>query len=145
MLINIPAALIVLPFVIHNPAKTEWVPNGMDFKRWRAISWPLIGLIFWWIVGRSVEALLASRQSVIRPAIGWAETGIGVLLLMFGIVFLIAPLCAGDSDSDVPVLAICAAGAMWAALGGVIVMARIAQRKIRLRPTNVQDSAELSS
>jgi hypothetical protein len=143
--INIPAALVVLPFVIHNPAKTEWVPNGMDFKRWRAISWPFIGLIFWWIAGRSVEALFAARRSVIHPAIGWVESGIGVLLLLWGIMLLIAPLCAGDSDSDVPWVAICGAGVMWAALGGAVVIARFAQRKIRLRPRGVQAPEALPS
>ena len=144
-LINIPAALVVLPYVIHNPAKTEWVPNGMDFKRWRAISWPFTGLIFWWIVGRGVEALLAARRSVVRPAISWVETVIGALLLLWGIMLLIAPLFAGDSHSEVPWMAICGSGVMWAALGGAVVMARIVQRKIRLRPRDVRASEALPS
>jgi hypothetical protein len=144
-LINIPVALVDLPYVIHNPAKTEWVPNGLDFKRWRAISWPFVGLIFWWIAGRGIEALFAARRSVIRPAIGWVETGIGVLLLLWGIMLLIAPLCAGDSDSDVPWVAICGSGILWAALGGAVVIARIAQRKIRLRPRDAQPSEALPS
>jgi hypothetical protein len=144
-LINIPAVFIDLPYVIHNPAKTEWVPNGMDFKRWRAISWPIIGLIFWWIAGRGVEALFAARRGVIHPPISWVETGIGVLLLLGGMIFLIAPLCAGDSESDIPWVAICGAGAMWAALGGAVVTARITQRKIRLRPRDVRPSEALPS
>ena len=58
---------------------------------------------------------------------------------------LIAPLCAGDSDSDVPWVAICGAGVMWASLGGSVVIARIAQRKIGVRPTEVQPSEALPS
>src|SRR6266436_4488398 len=46
-MLDMLVGLVQLPYVIQNPAKTEWVPNGMNFKRWRAISWPLIGLIFW--------------------------------------------------------------------------------------------------
>ena len=58
---------------------------------------------------------------------------------------LIAPLCAGDSDSDVPWVAICGSGVMWAALGGAVVMARIVQRKIPLRPRDVWASEALPS
>ncbi len=136
-LLDLPVGLLALPYAIHNPDKTEWTPNGMDFKKWRAISWPLLGMIFWWIAGRGVEALLAARRSVIHPSIGWAETGIGVILLMWGIIFLIGPLCAGDSERDIAWVFICGSGALWAVLGGAIVVARSAQRKIRLRLRDV--------
>jgi len=127
-----PAGLVQLPYVISNRAKTEWVPNGMDVKRWRAITWPFVGLIFWWIAGRSVEALLAARRTIVRPSISWIETGIGVYLLLWGIIILVAPLCSGS-------------GAMWAVLGAAIVIARIAQRKIRFRLRDVQAPDALAS
>jgi hypothetical protein len=136
-LLDMPVALLDLPYVIHNPDKTEWTPNGMDFKKWRAISWPLVGMIFWWIVGRGVEALLAAHRSVIYPSIGWAETSIGVILLMLGIMLLVGALWGGDPGSNIPWVFICGSGALWVALGGVIVVARIAQRKIRLRLRDV--------
>ena len=144
-LLDMPVGLLDLPYVIHNPDKTEWTPKGMDFKKWRAISWPLIGMIFWWIAGRGVEALLAARRSVIDPLIGWVETGIGVFLLLWGIIILITPLFAGDSDSDISWIFISGSGALWAMLGAAIVIARIAQRKIRLRLRNVPAPEALPS
>jgi hypothetical protein len=137
-MLDMPVGLVQLPYIIHNPAKTEWVPKGMDVKTWRAITWPFVGLIFWWIAGRGVEALRASRRSVIDPSMGWVETGVGVFLLTSGIILLIAPLFAGDSDSDHSWVFISGSGAIWALLGAAIVIARIAQWRIRLRLRNVQ-------
>src|SRR5215471_11657387 len=45
--LNLPVALVAVPYAIVNPAKTDWVPKGMDVRTWRAISWPFAGLIFW--------------------------------------------------------------------------------------------------
>jgi hypothetical protein len=132
-LLDVPVGLLVIPYAIHNPAKTEWVPNQMDVKTWRAVSWPFIGIIFWWIAGRGVEALLAARRSVINPLVGWVETAIGLVLLVWGLIILIMPLCAGDSDIDIPLVFISAAGILWTAFGGSVIMARIAQRGIRMR------------
>ncbi len=132
MLMNSPAMIVVLPFVIHNPAKTEWTPNGMNFKKWRAISWPFIGLIFWWIAGRGFEALFAVRRSVIHPAISLVETGVGLVLSLGGVMIFIAALGGADSDGDVPKVAICVSGVVWICLGASVVIARFAQRKIRL-------------
>jgi len=144
-LLDMPAGLVQLPYVISNRAKTEWVPNGMDVKRWRAITWPFVGLIFWWIAGRSVEALLAARRTIVPPSISWIETGIGVYLLLWGIIILVAPLCAGNSDTDISLVFISGSGAMWAVLGAAIVIARIAQRTIRFRLRDVQAPDALAS
>ena len=144
-MLDMPVGIVQLPYIIHNPAKTEWVPKGMDVKTWRAITWPFVGLIFWWIAGRGVEALLAARRSVIDPSIGWIETGVGVFLLVWGILLLITPLFAGNSDSDISWVFLSGSGAMWAVLGAAILVARIAQRKIRLRLTNMQGPDVLAS
>ena len=143
-MLDMPAGIIQLPYIIHNPAKTEWVPNGMEFRMWRAISWPFVGLVFWWIAGRGVEALRALRRSVIDPSMGWVETGVGVFLLTCGAILLIAPLFAGDSDIDHSWVFISGSGAIWVLLGAAIVIARIAQWRIRLRLRNVQ-APDLSS
>lgn len=143
-MLDMPAGIIQLPYIIHNPAKTEWVPKGMEFKIWRAISWPFVGLIFWWIAGRGVEALRASRRNVLDPSMGWVETGVGAFLMTLGIILLIAPLCAGESDSDHSWVFICGSGAIWASLGAAIVIARIAQWRVRVRLRGVQ-TPDLSS
>jgi hypothetical protein len=137
-MLDMPVGIVQLPYAIHNPAKTEWVPNGMEVNRWRAISWPFVGLIFWWTAGRGIEALIAARRSVIDPLIGLVETGVAVFLLLCGILLLVAPLCAGDSIADISWVFISGSGAIWATVGATIVIARIAQRKIRFRLRNIQ-------
>jgi len=31
---------------------------------WRDLSWPIVGIFFWWLAGRSIEALLFSRHKI---------------------------------------------------------------------------------
>jgi len=81
--LNLPSILVQLPYVILNPAKQEWIPRGMNFRIWRAISWPLLGILFWWIAGRGIEALIATRRRLIRPNITWIETTVGAALCAF--------------------------------------------------------------
>jgi len=140
-LLNLPVMLLALPYAILNPAKTEWVPRGMDFEAWRAISWPFVGLIFWWIVGLGIEALLSARQGVIHPGIGWTQTAVGLVVLASGTLALIAFLGAsGERD-----LSWAAAGAVWMVLGGATVGARVAQWRLRARIGAVNTTRELPS
>jgi hypothetical protein len=64
--------------------------------------------------------------------------GVGVFLLVWGILLLITPVFAGDSDSDISWVFISGSGAMWAVLGASVVIARIAQWKIRSRLSEMQ-------
>lgn len=133
--LNLPCVLVQLPYVILNPAKREWIPRGMDFKTWRLVSWPLGGVLFWWIAGRGIEGLIAARRQVIRPGITWIETITGGALCVFGAVAAICmPLFSGR-DEDFPMALFVAAFGMWSVLGGVVVSARVAQWRLRRRVT----------
>jgi hypothetical protein len=133
MLLNLPSLLVQLPYVILNPAKQEWVPRGMDFKTWRVISWPLVGILFWWSAGRGIEALLAARRQLVHPRISWVETAAGAALFLFcAVAAVVLPLCAGVNE-DFPLKLWIAGSGMWAVLGGVVVAARVAQWRIRRR------------
>jgi hypothetical protein len=143
MLLNLPSLLVQLPYVILNPAKQEWVPKGMDFKTWRVISWPLVGILFWWSAGRGIEALLAARRQLVRPRISWVETAAGAALFLFCAVAAVAlPLCAGV-DEDFPLRLWIAGSGMWAVLAGVVVAARVAQWRIQRR-TGITMVTEIS-
>ena len=55
--LNLPVLLVQLPYyVVLNPEKREWVPKGMSFEVWRALSCPFAGMLFWWFAGRGIEA-----------------------------------------------------------------------------------------
>jgi len=115
-MLNVPSLLVQLPYVILNPDKKEWVPKSMDLWTWRAITLPLIGILFWWIAGRSMEALLAARPQLVRPRIRWIEAVVGATLLLFlrirggWLASVLRPQrglpfdshCRGNGDVDAP-------------------------------------------
>src|SRR5262249_49985552 len=53
--INLPAGLAQLPTGLLRADKTEWRPAAVDFLTWRAVTWPLLGMVVWWIAGRGGE------------------------------------------------------------------------------------------
>ena len=129
--LNLPCILVQLPYVILNPAKQEWIPRGMNFRTWRAISWPLLGILFWWIAGRGIEALIATRRRLIRPNITWIETTVGAALCAFCAVAAVCmPLFSGR-DENFPMKLFVAAFVMWSVLGGMVVAGRVAQWRLR--------------
>jgi hypothetical protein len=141
--LNLPCGLVQLPFIISNPAKQEWIPRGMNFKTWRVISWPLAGLLFWWIAGRGIEGLIAARQRLIYPRITWLETIIGAGLCGFCAVAAVCLPLFTAPDVHFPMKLFVAALGMWAALGGVTVAARVMQWRQR-RQTNLNDPTGVS-
>src|SRR5215467_2174918 len=58
--LNLPGGLVQLPYAIFEEGHGELRPRGMDFKVWRAVTWPIVGVFFWWIAGRGAEALVAA-------------------------------------------------------------------------------------
>jgi hypothetical protein len=142
--LNLPVALIALPYAIMSPTKNDWVPRGMDVLAWRALSWPFVGLPFWWVAGLGIEALVASRHGVIQPQLGWLSVSIGTIVFLVSAMFALVPLCAGvrESDSDFPVALLIAAAVMWMILGGATVGAWILQRRIRSRNGRPKPAAE---
>ena len=133
-MLNLPSGLVqLLPYVILNPTKHEWIPRGMTFRLWRAISWPVVGILFWWIAGRGIEGLLAARQRLIRPRITWIETITGAALFTFCAVAAVCmPLFSG-SDEHFFMSIFVAASLMWSAIGGAVVAGRVAQWRLRKR------------
>lgn len=133
MMLNLPAGLVQLPYAILNPAKQEWIPRGMEFKTWRVISWPLIGILFWWSAGRGIEALLAARRRLVHPRITWAETVTGAALCLFCAVAAVCLPLYGGVHKEFPVKLWIAGAGIWTVLGGVLVAARVTQWRIRKR------------
>ena len=84
--IDFPVLIPQVPYILISSTKREWVPKGMFPDVWRAVSWPFAGVFFWWLIGRSVEALFAAQQGVARPRINWAETAFAGILFIMGLV-----------------------------------------------------------
>ncbi len=130
--LNLPAGLIQLPYDIFSPSHTEWMPAGMDSTVWRAVTWPVIGLVFWWLPGRGIEALSAAKYRKLAPRIGWTETIVGFLVMAAGATILILFFFISSHDSTDMKMG--AAGGLWALLGGLSVVARIAQWRLLRKP-----------
>src|SRR6266496_4747468 len=101
-MLNLPVLLVQMPYVLSNPEKREWLPQGIPFQTWRAITWPYIGLLFWWSAGRGIEALISGRRGSIAPRLTWVETILAALFVVGGVGALVGTSTSTPDDrSDV--------------------------------------------
>lgn len=92
--INLPAFsidLLISRFSSSWPA--TWMPSGMPFESWRAITYPFYCLPFWWFTGLGLDALLKRRR------LRWPVLLLGTLLCSF-FLFLLLGLRFGLSAED---------------------------------------------
>ena len=130
MMLNLPSGLVQLPYVILNPSKVDWSPSGINLRAWRVISWPIVGILFWWSAGRGIEALIAGTRRMIGPRITWLETVIAAALFLFcGIAAVSLPL-SGYHDRNFPLILWILGSGTWALLGGLTVAARAMQWRL---------------
>jgi len=126
--INLPGVLLQLPFAILRSDHEIWRPPGVSVQLWRGITFPVSGLVFWWIAGRAAEALVAIKYGQLMPKIGWVETVVGFLVMAAGATFLGGMLFGvSPSQRDWESTRLAAAGGLWALLGALSVVARFQQ------------------
>jgi hypothetical protein len=101
---------------------------------WRSVSWPFFGIIFWWIAGRGIEALVASRRRLLSPVITWIEVFVASVDVALGTLILALFLSGDRSGFVFPWPSAIAASGLWILLGGTTIVARVAQWRIRRRP-----------
>ena len=101
---------------------------------WRDLSWPIIGTFFWWLAGRSIEALLFSRHKLLLPKIRWWEVVVSLPALAFGAILAVG-LCIGQSArTEFPFWILLAVlGSMWLVLGASTPLAYFVQWRLRRR------------
>jgi hypothetical protein len=128
-------ALLNLPSGFIGLGRRELVPRGMLAEFWRSITWPLGGLIFWWIIGRGVESLASARRKGLSPTLTWLEVTVAALVVIFAGVF-----CAGlvlDPDTREGIIYpwgwMAAACALWILLGTSTIVAWAIQWRMRRR------------
>jgi hypothetical protein len=132
-MLNLPSGLLILPIAIFRPDHADWHPAVVEGFVWRAVTWPVVGIVFWWIAGRAVEALASLEHRQLSPRITLAET-IPAFLIMAGGALVSVGLLIGErtgvyTDFDTAMFAI--AGGLWAFLGGLTVVAYIRQWRLR--------------
>ena len=132
--LNLPGGLPDIAYAILSPAHSEWIPRGMLMWTWRDLSWPIVSIFFWWLAGRSIEALLFSRHKILLPKIRWWEVMASLPALTFGAIWAIV-LCVGQSARTEFAFWMLPAvfGSMWLVLGASTSLAYFVQWRLRRR------------
>lgn len=71
----------------------SWIPAGLTFHAWRALSWPFFSLPAWWFAGRGLDALLGWRRLRWGTLLTGTLLSAAFLLLLVGMCF-----CLSASD-----------------------------------------------
>lgn len=128
--LNFPAGAVTIPVAMFSNTHEEWHPRGMFFEHWRALSWPLMGIVFWWSAGKGLEALLLARRSLIlrlswiHPVLGTWEVLTGGVLFELGLSF--STKMSGDPPPDV----VAGSGLLWVVLGATTIAGFWLQRRL---------------
>lgn len=135
-MLNLPAGLLQFPSAIFSADHNELHPRKVDFRVWRAVTWPVIGMFFWWIAGRGAEALVAVRRSLLLPNLRWVEAVIGLLLLALGLILTIGFVFSTAADRRDPGFRfLIISGVLWTFLGALPFTAKIMQWRLLRKAT----------
>jgi len=118
---------------IVSPANTVWVPSGMFTWTWLDISCPILGMLFWFVAGRGIEALASARKGLARPRIRWWEVVLSLVILAYGGILAGALIVDPENAGALPWRLGVAIGVMWFVLGAAILWARAAQWRLKRR------------
>ena len=130
--LSVPA-LLNLPSGFLGLARRDLVPPGALPQLWRALCWSIVGTFFWWIAGRAVDALRATRKQKLSPKIALAELPVAFFDVGIG-VFLCVGFISDPSmraDCIYPWGLTLAASMLWIILGTTTIVARLLQRRLR--------------
>src|SRR5262245_7888237 len=86
--LNLPACFIQIALKALRANQQYWTPPGMSFQTWSAIISPVFGMVFWWMAGRALEALVVFKSGLRRPKINGLELNVGFLVMLFGVMIL---------------------------------------------------------
>lgn len=136
--LNFPVCFVQVPFIMARQTGREWTPDGFMKETWRGISWPFVGVFFWWIIGRSVEALISIRKGTSVPRVTLAETIFAALMIVAGIGTLVGIITSTPDDrQDLQFVGLMVGGMLWGILASITIAARVLQWKIRNKATLV--------
>jgi hypothetical protein len=132
--LNLPGGLPDLSYAILSPSYSEWIPRGMFMWAWRDLSWPIVGIFFWWLAGRSFEALLFSRHKILLPKIRLWEVMVSLPALAFGGIWAVVLGIGQCARTEFPLWLIPAVfGSLWLVLGASTSLAYFVQWRLRRR------------
>jgi len=137
MVLDFPALLVEAPYTLTVYARTGHPVGGTMLETWRALGWPLVGIPFWWCIGRAIEALRAARRLIVLPRITLVETIFGILAACIGVASLVGILTSLPDDRHFDFLMFVGGGLLWGILGATTVTARVLQWRMLRRAAAV--------
>jgi hypothetical protein len=138
--LNFPGCLPDLVQAVVSPAHSAWTPRGMLEWTWRALSWPIVSVFFWWLAGRSIEALLLARQRILLPKIRWWEVVVSLPVLMLGAISAVSVTVDQSSHAEPFSQLLLIFGSVWFILGICTPTARVAQWRLRKQLTSAPNT-----
>jgi|SRR5580700_10029036 hypothetical protein len=135
--LDLPGGLPDLIYAVVSSSHSVWMPRGMYMWTWRDISWPIIGMFFWWIAGRSVEALLLLRRNEVLPKIRWWELVFSLAAMAYGAVWATILFLDRNARTEFPDWILLGVfGSIWLILGSCTWLAFFLQWRLgrRLAP-----------
>jgi hypothetical protein len=133
-MINVPVVLFQLPWQL---TAGEQIVRTLSFRAWRAVTFPVLGMVFWWIAGRGADALRSAKSSRLAPKTTWMEAIWGFLLLVAGSTTIIGVECFSGKDRAA-LQSMATIAALWAFLGSLSVAGRIVQWRLRKRLVDME-------
>ena len=115
-ILNLPVHFLGLPYAVFSPAHNDWSPHGITPMDWWAISTPIVGTLFWWMAGRTIEAWLSLRAGAIQPKLRWPELFVGAAEVLSSALVIVAAVVEGHKDRPLEV-AVLTGGLIWLGLG----------------------------
>jgi hypothetical protein len=132
-MLNLPGDLLQVPINLLRADKYDWHPSFISGIIWSALSWPVLALGFWWFAGRAVDALLALGDRRLGPRITPIEAILGGLLMLGGVAVVLGFALSHPAQiyTNTTTGFAIASGGLWAVLGGLSVVARFRQLRLR--------------
>jgi hypothetical protein len=132
-MLNLPGDLLQVPINLLRADRFDWHPSFISGLVWTALSWPVLALGFWWFAGRAVDALLALRDRQFGLRITLIEAIVGGLLTLGGVGAVLGFALSHPAQiyANTTTGFAIASGGLWAVLGGLSVVARFRQSRLR--------------
>jgi len=128
--LNLPGSVVQAPMAAFTKNHPGRIPRSLEIITRSAFGWSVLAMPFWWIAGRGLEALIATRRKLVAPRIHWSEASISYVFLFGGATLAsacLSTIASGRGQDGFLMLASCEL--LWASLGGITVLARKRQRE----------------
>jgi hypothetical protein len=129
-MINVPSFVIMIPYGILSQSHGYWSPHGISAMDWAALSEPFLGILFWWMAGRGIEALLSALGGVTQPRLRPIEAAMGLVELTSGGLLAMIPITDPDTSRFVNITML-SGGLIWLGLGAAVIVAWVLQLRLR--------------